>query len=374
VPPRVLFVSKPITPPYHDGTKCLVRDLSAHLSRYEAVVMSTRAGTGLPPGDRVTAAAVYGGAGAFTPAVLDNARAALWLVLASRADLWHFVFAPNARTSGVGRLARRLRQRPVVQTVASPPRVFDPAHLFGDALVVQSRWTRERVEAAARARGCVLPPVDVIPPLLGPLRPRTADEVARVRGALGLAAGAPVFVYPGDLELSSGAENVARAVEPICRSLPDAVVVFACRAKTPRAPEVQAALAARLPAARVRFAGGGYDLPALLLASDAVLFPVDDLYGKVDLPISLLEAMQLGVPVVAPDAGPLADLESVHRAPLGDPDALARAAVALTKDADLRRTVVEGQRREVEARYAAPRVARAYEAVYDRVLAARSAA
>jgi glycosyltransferase involved in cell wall biosynthesis len=182
---------------------------------------------------------------------------------------------------------------------------------------------------------------------------------------------APVFVYPGDLEMSSGAENVARAVEPLCRALPNAIVIFACRAKTPRAPEVQAALERRLPAQNVRFAGGSYDLPAMLLASRAVFFPVDDLYGKVDLPISLLEAMQLGVPIIAPDAGPLADLFAVERAPLGDTDALVAAALRLVRDEGHRRHVIERQRAEVKERYAAARVAAAYEAVYDRVLARR---
>jgi hypothetical protein len=145
---RVLFVSKPITPPYHDGTKCLVRDISMNLARYDAVVMSTPAGTGNEPNPRVRAVPVYGAAGAFTPSLVDNGRAALWLMLASRADLWHFVFAPNARTSAIGRFTSRARRAPVVQTVASPPRVFDPAHLFGDAIVVQSHWTRDRVELA----------------------------------------------------------------------------------------------------------------------------------------------------------------------------------------------------------------------------------
>ena len=40
----------------------------------------------------------------------------------------------------------------------------------------------------------------------------------------------------------------------------------------------------RLPARSVRFAGE-VDLPALLSLSTGVLFPVDDLYGKIDLPI-----------------------------------------------------------------------------------------
>src|SRR5690348_2063358 len=126
--PRVLFVSKPVVPPFHDGTKCLVRDVASELRRHEPVLMGTRSA---PPlvlhdGRKVLPKAVYGAAGAYTPALRENARAAAFLFLAARAELFHFVFAPNPRTSAVGRAARAVRRVPVVQTVASPPLAFAP--------------------------------------------------------------------------------------------------------------------------------------------------------------------------------------------------------------------------------------------------------
>ena len=127
--------------------------------------------------------------------------------------------------------------------------------------------------------------------------------------------GAPIVVYPGDLEVSQGAESVARAVATIARELPEAVVVFACRFKTVAAPAVERAAPERLdPRSRsVR-----PDQWIFLLCSRSrrsVLFPVDDLWGKVDLPIALLEAMRLGVPIVTLDQGPLTDLEGVLPGP-----------------------------------------------------------
>jgi len=99
-----------------------------------------------------------------------------------------------------------------------------------------------------------------------------------------------------------------------------------------------------------------------------VLFPVDDLYGKVDLPISLLEAMRLGVPVVTLDSGPLADLREAVQVPAGDAEALAASAARLVTDRVHRDAVVAAGRRAVAARYDAGVVAAAYERVYDEVL------
>ncbi|RYE84348.1 MAG: hypothetical protein EOO75_18225, partial [Myxococcales bacterium] len=69
---RVLFVSKPIVPPYHDGTRCLVRDLSTHMRRVFPTVLTTPDAPA--PGPGVSVEPVYAGAGSFAPALRDNAR------------------------------------------------------------------------------------------------------------------------------------------------------------------------------------------------------------------------------------------------------------------------------------------------------------
>lgn len=359
--PRVLFVSKPIVPPFHDGTKCLVRDVATHLALVDPIVMSSR-GAPVPvaaPGfSSVHAAHVYGAADRFSPGIGQNLRAAAWLFARARADVWHFVFAPNPKTSAIGAALRRIRKTPVVQTIASPPRSFASIHrlLFGDVVVAQSRWTADRIPGRRR--------VEVIPPPVGELTPRSVDAQRELRKKLEIDDHAPVFVYPGDLETSSGAELVASAVRPIAGALPDAIVVFAYRQKSPRAAPIARALAERLDSRRVRFTAKLPDVLVLIQTAAAVLFPVDDLWGKVDLPIVLLEAMQLGVPVVALDHGPLRDLQGVVRTPPGDAAMLARQAVALVRETEHRARVIAAQKDAIVRTHRAEVVARAYEQLY----------
>jgi phosphatidylinositol alpha-1,6-mannosyltransferase len=360
VQPRVLFVSKPIAPPFHDGTKCLVRDVARHLERALPVVMSSK---GAPPLEAapgyapIEAAPVYPDAGRFTPGLTQNLRAATWLLSRSRADVWHFVFAPNPRTSAVGRFLRRARGVPVVQTIASPPRSFDGIErlLFGDIVVAQSRWTRDRIPGGQTR---------VIPPPVGPIAERGIELQRAVRRELDVSDDARLFVYPGDLETSGGAESVARVVGPLVAELPQAVVVFAYRAKSPRAEPIARELRARLDPAHVRFTSELDDVLALIAASAVVLFPVDDLWGKVDLPIVLLESMVLGVPVVALDYGPLSDLEGAVLVPAGDDRALVRAAIELADNPAQRARVIEAQRDAIQRRHRAEVVAKAYEELY----------
>jgi glycosyltransferase involved in cell wall biosynthesis len=374
---RVLFVSKPISPPFHDGTKCLVRDVSLNLERVKPIVMTSAGDRSALDPARVEQVPIYADSGSFTPALSQNLRAAAWVLTRSRADVWHFVFAPNRRSSQVGRWLKRLRRIPVVQTIASPPKSFDAIDegLFGDVVVAQSRWTRDRVLAAFAAKGLECPfPISVIPPPVARVLDRSTDVQAKIRGELEIPKDAELFVYPGDLETSRGAEVTAEIAQKLRQNLPDAVLVIAYRSKTPRADDVARRLRARLDPRSTRLVSELPDVLSLIAGATAVLFPVDDLTGKVDLPIVLLEAMVLGVPVVVYAAGPLLDLEAAVQVPTLDVDAWIAASVRLAREPDARRACIERQRHAVQERYAAPRVAAQYEELYLRLAPASSRA
>jgi len=369
----VLFVSKPIAPPFHDGTKCLVRDVAAELREFSPTVLTTPGARGLLPSG-VRGRAVYRDGGRFAPALLDNARAALALLSGPTDDLWHFVFAPNPRTSRVARALRALKRVPVVQTVASPPRRFAGLGqlLFGDELVVQSRATERSLAVAARAERFSLPPVTVVPPPVPALRQPSRDEIERVRAELELEPDDRVILYPGDLEVSSGAELTRALVKPLRQRFPEAVVVFAYRNKTPlarvRAEELRQALLTE----RVRVTDRISNMHALLAASRIVIFPVDDLWGKVDQPIVLLESLALGTPCVVLDRGPLQDVEGATKVASIDTRSWLDAITALMPPGAPRELAIAAGRDSASRVYASGVVARAYEAIYLRVLARRS--
>jgi len=362
----VLFVSKPIVPPFHDGAKCLVRDVALELRRYRPIVLGTHDAPALADGIEMDR--VYRTGGSFAPALRDKARVFQRLLLGRGPDVWHFVFAPNPVSSSAGRVARALRPVATVQTVASAPRSFAGSArlLFGDRVVTTSAWTRDRLVAdgAAAAR------IRVIPPSVPELAPANAEWKREWFGGLDLPEGVPLIVYPGDLEISTGAALFARALPSIFEKNLDVHAVYACRAKTERAAQAQQRLERELAphARRIRFVGEVPSLPALLSVATVVAFPVDNLFGKVDLPIAVLEAMALGVPVVVLDLGPLRELEGALCVPPGDGEALAGACVALLDSAERRAELAEKGRAAVRERHRPAQAARAYEALYDELL------
>jgi len=363
----VQFVSKAIEPPFRDGSKCLVRDLCLHLGDFDLHVLGTEQ---VPSelGPRAKVHAVYGGAGRYAPTLLANLRAFAWLLTSEPPDLFHFVFAPNPRTSAALRLLRAATGVPCLQTIASAPKVFSrPERLFvGDAIVAQSRHTKGRTEQAFVDAGLPPPLVHVIPPPAPTFATDPHERRATARTALGLAPEGPLFVYPGDLEVSGGAAFVLELARRAAGDLAAATFLIAYRCKTKLADLHREELERGAPP-RVQFRAEVDDLHAVLAAATAVVFPVDDLYGKVDLPIVLLEALSLGVPVVVLDQGPLSELSGASHLPL-DPGPWLELLGALSRDSGLSSELGARGPAAVRENYEAARVAACYAALYRRLL------
>jgi glycosyltransferase involved in cell wall biosynthesis len=120
---------------------------------------------------------------------------------------------------------------------------------------------------------------------------------------------------------------------------------------------------------RVRFAGGRDDVPDLL-ARSAVFVLSSRSEG---LPISVLEAMAAGLPVVASDVGGLreqvVDGETGYLVPAGDPQALADALARLLDDPGLRRRLGDAGRARAEELFDLPAFREAHLRLYRSLLA-----
>jgi hypothetical protein len=366
--PRVLFVSKPLGPPWNDSSKNLVRDLALGLTRYDAVAFGRRRDAGalgrariepLHPDVR----------GAFSPGLRENGRVLLRLLAGARADAWHFFFAPNPKTSTVARLASGARRVCTVQTVCSVPGDgTDVARvLFGDRVVVLSRHTERRFLAAGVARERLVR----IAPAVPPLEPPSEAERTRLRGALGISRDAPLVLYPGDLEFGEAARLVLEAHATLP---PDVELALACRPKTPAARAKEAALRERARElathARVHFVGETPEILTLVAAADVVALPSTVAYAKMDYPLVLLEAMALERPVLVAAGTPAAELaeNGGARAVQARVESLAEELARLLADTDGRRALGAAARAVARADFSRERMAAAYELLYDELL------
>lgn len=367
---HVLFVSKPVAPPWNDSSKNLVRDVVSHMTRHQAVVLGPRGGT-LRLGNAKFDGIYPAARGRFAPGLVDNGRVLARLMFGARHDVWHFFFAPNPRTSTVARFTSGLRRPRTMQTVCSAPRDdLDPRQvLFAERTIVLSRHTEQRLLNAGVAASTLIR----IPPPAPLLSPLTNEQRAATRTQLGLPADAPLVLFPGDLEFGTGAERSMQVLADLPASL-GACLVMACRAKTPRAREEEVrvrAVAERLGiASRTYWLGETPRILELLGACDVVLLPSETLYAKMDLPLVLLEAMALARPVVVVTGVPSAELAEGGGALALEPDRSALAgAVGDLLESEAKRTALGQRAREIaQTQYNPSTVASEYENVYDALL------
>jgi glycosyltransferase involved in cell wall biosynthesis len=129
------------------------------------------------------------------------------------------------------------------------------------------------------------------------------------------------------------------------------------------------ALATRLGVAdRVTFHGFRRDIEALMANADALMMP--SLHEG--LPYTLLEAMSLGLPMVASNVGGLTEVlrneETGLLVPVGDVRALAAALARLAEAAELRVALGAAAAREQRRRYTLSAMGEGYLAAYRRAL------
>lgn len=371
---EVLFVSKPIGPPWHDSSKNLVRDLAGHLRGHRAHVM-VRRGENVPLSGAVPEP-IYGAqGGGFALGRLDQVRALRRLLLGPRLDLVHFFFAPNPKSSTAAAAALRMRPIPSVQTVCSAPRAdlaIQPL-LFADRVVVLSEHTRRRFLDAGVAAERLALVAPSVPDLALPSGASVAAAYARAGIPRDLG---PVLLYPGDLEFGAGADRCLDLLEDLAAHT--AVLVIAARDKTPHARERRRALAERAAAMglreRVLFVGETPDLYAVMAGAQLVLLPSETLYAKMDVPLVLLEAMQLRRPVLVLEGTPAAELADAGVA-LAVPDRredLAASATRLLDDDDFRQRQVSRAESHVATHHSPTAMAAQYALLYDDLLADRA--
>jgi phosphatidylinositol alpha-1,6-mannosyltransferase len=361
---RVLLVSKPIAPPWNDSSKNLARDLALGVERAEVHLM----GTGAEPFSKpnVIWERVYREAGDFAPGLRQNARALRRVACRDPAvGIYHFFFAPNPTTSAVLRAVMRLKRQRTVHTVCSRP--FDPSGsarlLFADRVVAVSDDT------AAALRSAGVPGVTRIYPSVEPerLRFEGTNALARELGLEGLA----VALFAGDIEVEGVVSLLTRTAVLLHRDAPTARLVVAVRDKTRDSRPARAALERELHAAGVRDAvvllGQVDRMDQLLALTSVAVLPVPTLHRKMDLPLILLEALGLGIPIVVSDLPPLLELlrsPCGWAVPVGDAAALAATLSRVLADAELRARAGAAGRSAVLREFSIRAAARAYEEIY----------
>jgi glycosyltransferase involved in cell wall biosynthesis len=233
-----------------------------------------------------------------------------------------------------GRLAARRAGVPVVvsalHAMGSADRVQWPNRLLAPLTDAFIAVAEPQARYLAEHEGCPPRKVRVIPngvdvERFRPLRPSPA-----LRTELGLHGEMPVVGILAALRPEKNHELFLRAAVAIGRELPE--TRFLIIGDGPRRPALEALARELLPAAAIRFLGTRRDVPELLALVNVMLLTSHEEAS----PVSILEAMAAGKPVVATQVGSVGQTvlegRTGYLVPPGSAGELARRTVELLRD------------------------------------------
>jgi glycosyltransferase involved in cell wall biosynthesis len=170
---------------------------------------------------------------------------------------------------------------------------------------------------------------------------------------------------------AKGISYVLEAARHVLSGIPGALFVFVGDGPDRSAFETEAQQLG--VAGSIVFTGARFDMPGVYRSFDLFLLPS----LNEGMPMSLLEAMAAGVPVIATAVGGIPEVVAEGRTGLlvkpADAASLGTAIMRLLSDSELRQRLGREGQRVVRATYSAERMAQEYIAVYREVLGRRKA-
>lgn len=190
-----------------------------------------------------------------------------------------------------------------------------------------------------------------------------------MRHALGLSNAFPIIGYVGRISPEKDLENWLRAAAMVTREYPTAQFVIVGEGRDDDLLNQLKKLAEALGIGdQVHFLGYREDLPSIYATFD--LFFLSS--RREGICNSLLEAMAMGIPIVATDVGGtkelIADGQTGYLLSEGDVEGMVRVLLALVRDESLRKNVGSAARKHIEDKFSFVSRLRRIETLYERII------
>ena len=189
------------------------------------------------------------------------------------------------------------------------------------------------------------------------------EKIDQIRQALDIQTDVPVLISVGRLSRQKGHRYLLEAMPSVLERFPQAVLLIV--GDGPQRAELEQQAQGLGIDASVRFLGTRDDVYQLLAAADVFVLPS----VSEGMPMALLEALGMGVAVVASNLTGIADVveDGCHgllTAP-GKPDSLASAVIRLLEDDTLRANLSQNGRQLVRREYTVDRMCKRYEILFQ---------
>jgi phosphatidylinositol alpha-1,6-mannosyltransferase len=367
---KILLLTRPIAPPWDEASKNFAYYLATHGKKHEYTLLTKKTSL-LDTPKTVNQLAIY------TKNHLDAKQKIKILKLYGKRndfDVIHYMLTPSPVSSNAFKMFMKSKKAKTVQTIAT---LRDDKYtvkdfkkiLFGDILVTYSDFAKRKLSSIGFEN------VERIYPGINLDYYRPAPKDDRFAKSLGINRNDFVVTYPGEYVRLGATDDIIAVLPKLVEAISSLKFLFACRIKNQQDAKKKQEIIKRITNSQIKdhvlFTDTVSDMPALFNASDIVIFPVRDMTGKFDVPLTVIEAMACAKPVIISDLPVLAEFSNDRNSVIistGDNKALLEQVVVLYADSERRLRLGEAAFKHAVRHFDINKIAGKYEKLYKSLI------
>ena len=368
---RILFVTRPLCPPWDEASKNFAYQLAKNVTKHDITILTCTFLDNMP--ENITQEKIY------TKQTFDSIQKAhlFWFLLrhSGKYDIVHFFFTPTTFNSFF--LDKILQKKcKIVQTVATLRRDLYNDHqikkiLFGDVIVSYSNYAKENIKKVGVQAKIerIYPGID-----LKHFFPTTKD--ASLMKKHDIHKSDFVVLWPGEYTRLGATDMIVSALKDLYKdgNNRDIKFIFACRIKNQKDEKKKTVVKQNLLqagcAGNIIFIDSAFEMNKIYNLSDVVVFPVSNMQGKFDVPLTVIESYACEKSVILTDLQIFSEFSNENISaiiPKDNPRAFAEKILLLKNDPEKRKEIGKNARSFVEKSFTIHSSAESYERLYDEI-------
>lgn len=365
--PSILMITIPIFPPWDNASKNRAYNIALNIKKHTIHLLTKKGHLLSWKTENIVFEDVYRTKYVFLQKLFLGLRL---LKKDPHIKVYHFFFQPSFISSLFFKYLLKIKRKSSIQTILN---VFGEGddlrkYLFADVMLVSSEYMRVKLlnEGFKNVRK-IDPGVDC-----ERFSHRALSTDLRERLEIG---DAPVVLYPGEYLEIRGMPHLLEAIRLVLTRVGSVRFIFACRIFNKE--DLIREQETKKKAKRMGVSDGiiflqTYDeMPELIGLSDIVIFPTIEMYDKMDIPLTLLESLAMGKPIIISDIPPLNEIMKAEvgiKVKPGDHVELTNSIIELLTDDERRKAMGRRGRQMVLEHFDIKEIAMEYDELYREVL------
>jgi len=367
---KVLLATRPLVPPWDEASKNFAYFLGKEVKNYSLTLLTTQTHLNELPLD-VRQEPIFS-EGRFN---LKTKMKLFWYLRKARGqfDITHYLFTPARLNTALIKLFAKPTKGKTIQTIATlRDDLYSKEKLrkifFADRLVVYTDLSKQKLECLGFSNVTrIYPGID-----LGRYCPQPKNK--DILNQLGFTENEFIVAYPGEYARLGATDTLTKTFMDFFQKNPSTNVrfVFACRIKNrddaQKKKKIQKFFSDAKLLKYVVFTDSISDMPAFYNSSDLIVFPAENLKGKFDVPLVIIESYACGKPVILSDLEQFtefANRDICVTIPKGSGEKLIEYVAYLKKNKAERERLGENARRFVKDHFDLKNTAKQYEEIYS---------